>query len=131
MIPTDSEKLDKVLSDLDSIKNHLKIVPNKFITITDIEGNIENYKEFAVNELGLSQDTVKNQKSAIRGFLNHSQGVINKETVKEYLESNDSSSWKSNQIKALRKFIRDYLHLGNILLKNGLFSVFHYRRHLE
>ena len=113
MIPTDSEKLDKVLSDLDSIKNHLKIVPNKFITITDIEGNIENYKEFAVNELGLNTDTVKNQKSAIRGFLNHSQGVINKDTVTEYLKSNDSSSWKSNQVKALRKFIRDYLQLGN------------------
>jgi len=45
--------------------------------------------------------------------LNHSQGVINKETVTEYLASNNSSSWKSNQIKALRKFIRDYLHLGN------------------
>jgi len=105
--------LQKISSDLDSIKNHLKIVPDKFITITDIEGNIENYQEFAINELGLSQATIKNQKSAIRGFLNHSQGVINKETVTGYLNSNDSSSWKSNQIKALRKFIRDYLQLGN------------------
>jgi len=68
---------------------------------------------FAINELGLSQATIKNQKSAIRGFLNHSQGIINKETVKKYLESNESTSWKSNQLKALRKFIRDYLHLGN------------------
>jgi len=107
------EILQKISSDLDSIKNHLKIVPNKFITITDIEGNIENYQEFAVNELGLSQATIKNQKSAIRCFLNYSQGIINKETVTEYLKSNDSSSWKSNQVKALRKFIRDYLHLGN------------------
>lgn len=113
MIPTDSEKLDRVLFDLDSIKNHLKIVPDKFITITSIEENIENYKEFAENELSLSQDTIKNQKSAIRGFLNHSHGIINKETVTEYLKSNDSSSWKSNQLKALRKFIRDYLQLGN------------------
>jgi len=107
------EILQKISSDLDSIKNYLKIVPDRFITITDIEGNIENYQEFAVNELGLSHTTVKNQKSAIRCFLNYSQGVINKETVTEYLKSNDSSSWKSNQIKALRKFIRDYLHLGN------------------
>jgi len=114
------EKLDHILSDLDILKsndelfkNHLKIVPDKFITITDIEGNIENYQEFAVNELGLSQATIKNQKSAIRCFLNYSQGVINKETVTEYLKSNESSSWKSNQVKALRKFIRDYLHLGN------------------
>jgi len=107
------EILQKISSDLDSIKNHLKIVPDKFITVTDIEGNIENYQEFAINELGLGQDTVKNQKSSIRGFLNHSQGVITKETVTEFLASNNSSSWKSNQIKALRKFIRDYLQLGN------------------
>lgn len=114
------EKLDHILSDLDILKsndelfkNHLKIIPDRFITITDIEGNIENYKEFALNELGLNHTTVKNQKSAIRCFLNYSQGIINKETVTEYLKSNDSSSWKSNQIKALRKFIRDYLQLGN------------------
>jgi len=107
------EILQKISSDLDSIKNHLKIVPDKFITITDIEGKIENYQEFAITELGLSHTTVKNQKSAIRCFLNYSQGVINKETVTEYLKSNESSSWKSNQIKALRKFIRDYLQLGN------------------
>jgi len=113
MIPTDSEKLDEVLSDLDSIKNHLKIVPNKFITITDFENIISRYEKFAVEELELSNATIKNQKSVIRIFLNHSQGIINNETVTEYLKSNDSSSWKSNQIKALRKFIRDYLQLGN------------------
>jgi len=105
--------LQKISSDLDSIKNHLKIVPDKFITITNIEEKIENYKEFAITKLGLNQATIKNQKSAIRGFLNHSQGIINKETVTEYLKSNDSTSWKSNHLKALRKFIRDYLHLGN------------------
>jgi len=107
------EILQKISSDLDSIKNHLKIVPNKFIIIADIEEYVVNYQEFAENELELSQATIKNQKSAIRGFLNHSQGIINKETVKKYLESNESTSWKSNQLKALRKFIRDYLHLGN------------------
>ena len=114
------KKLDQILSDLQVLKSndellkiHLKIIPNKFITITDFEGNVEDYQEFAVNELGLGQATVKNQKSVIRGFLNHSQGVINNETVTEYLKSNESSSWKSNQIKALRKFIRDYLQLGN------------------
>jgi len=105
--------LQKISSDLDSIKNHLKIVPDKFITITNIEENIVNYQEFAEHELDLGQATIKNQKSSIRLFLNHSQGVINKESVKKYLESNESTSWKTNQLKALRKFIRDYLHLGN------------------
>ncbi len=77
------EILQKISSDLDSIKNHLKIVPDKFITITDIEENIGNYQEFAENELGLNQATIKNQKSAIRCFLNYSKGLINKETVTE------------------------------------------------
>jgi hypothetical protein len=76
MISADGEKLDKILSDLDSIKNHLKIVPNKFVTLTDNEGHIEGYQEFAITELGLNQATIKNQKSAIRGFLNYSQGVL-------------------------------------------------------
>ena len=107
------EILQKISSDLDSIKNHLKIVPDKFITITNFENIISRYDKFAVEELELSNATIKNQKSAIRCFLNYSQGVINKETVTEYLKSNESSSWKSNQVKALRKFIRDYLHLGN------------------
>jgi len=107
------EILQKISSDLDSIKNHLKIIPNKFITITNFENIISRYEKFAVEELELSNATIKNQKSAIRGFLNHSQGIINKETVTEYLKSNDSTSWKSNQVKALRKFIRDYLQLGN------------------
>ena len=75
-----SKILQKISSDLDSIKNHLKIVPDKFITITNIDENILNYKKFAEHELGLSQATIKNQKSAISGFLNHSQGIINKET---------------------------------------------------
>jgi len=114
------KKLDQILSDLQVLKSndellkiHLKIIPNKFITITDFEESISKYEYFATYELGLGQATIKNQKSSIRGFLNYSNGIINKETVTEYLESNDSSSWKSNQIKALRKFIRDYLHLGN------------------
>ncbi len=107
------EKLNQIILDLQLIKNHLKIVPDKFVTVTDIETKILNYEEYAVNELNISQSTVNNQKSAIRGFLNFSVGIINKETVKDYLESNDSTSWKSNQLKALRKFIRDYLKLGN------------------
>ena len=105
--------LQKISLDLDSIKNHLKIVPDKFVTITDVETKIVNYEKYAASELGINQATINNQKSSIRGFLNHSQGIITKETVKEYLESNDSTSWKSNHLKALRKFIRDYLNLGN------------------
>lgn len=37
---------------------------------------------------------------------------MNQESVNAYLGSNDSENWKSNQIKALRRYIRDFLNLG-------------------
>jgi integrase len=33
--------------------------------------------------------------------------------VKAYIDSEQSEDWKSNQIKALRRYIRDFLKLGN------------------
>jgi len=33
--------------------------------------------------------------------------------VKSYLRSNEEEDWKSNQLKALRRYIRDFLKLGN------------------
>lgn len=107
------EKLEKVLQDLDLIKKALKIVPDREATINDYDSSIGEYEKFAIEELKLEQITINNHKSAILGFLNHSKGIINKQTVKEYLDSNSSVSWKSNQIKALRRYIRDYLKLGN------------------
>ena len=114
------EKIDKIIEDLDQLKNDnelikkaLKIVPDKEITITDFDTNINSYEEFARDELKLGQLTINNHKSVIRNFMNHSKGIINKQTVKEYLDSNSSLSWKSNQVKALRRYIRDYLKLGN------------------
>ncbi len=107
------EKLDQIICDLEQIKKALKIVPDRDATITDFEDSVSGYEEFAIEELKLSQATINNQKSGIRGFLNYSNGIINKETVKTYLDSNEQKSWKSNQVKALRKYIRDYLKLGN------------------
>ncbi len=107
------QKLDEILSDLDVIKNYLKIVPNKNSKITDMKASISEYEIFAKTELKLDESTITNHLSTISKFLVHSKGVITKDTVKQYLESNDSGSWKSNQVKALRKYIRDYLKLGN------------------
>ena len=33
--------------------------------------------------------------------------------MKSYLSSNEDEDWKSNQLKALRRYIRDFLKLGN------------------
>jgi len=110
---SDSEILEKISSDLELIKKTLKIVPDRQTTIEDFEGSVRNYEQFAKDELRIGIATINNQKSAIRGFLNQSNGIINEDTVTRYLNSNEQKSWKSNQIKALRKYIRDYLKLGN------------------
>jgi len=120
------EKLDRIISDLDDIKQDnelikkaLKIVPDRDATVTDFDASVRGYEEFALEAHYLGEATVNNHKSAIRGFLNHSNGIINKETVKSYLDSNDQKSWKSNQVKALRKYTRDYLKLGNWINEFG------------
>jgi integrase len=107
------DKLEQIFQDIQLIKKQLKIVPDKDGTVTNLDSSISTYEEYAREELGIGQGTINNQKSAILGFLNYSRGVINKESVKSYLDSNDSESWKSNQLKALRRYIRDFLKLGN------------------
>lgn len=107
------QKLDEILQSLNRIEKALDIVPDREITLTDFESSVYSYEEFARDELSLGQSTIDNQRSVILRFLDHSRGIVNKDTVKEYLASNDSSSWKSNQLKALRKYLRDFLKLGN------------------
>ena len=107
------EKLDKIISYLELLIKHEKIVPDRETIITDFDSSINSYEEFARDELKLGQLTINNHKSVIRNFMNHSKGMINKQTVKEYLDSNSSLAWKSNHLKALRRYIRDYLMLGN------------------
>lgn len=107
------EKLDLILQNLELIRNHLKIVPDKDLEVKDGKSSIEQYETFAKEELKLNAKTITNQLSTLSRFLYHSKGAINKKSVKSYLDTNDSNSWKSNQIKALRKYIRDFLKLGN------------------
>ncbi|NQV40189.1 MAG: site-specific integrase [Nitrosopumilus sp.] len=106
-------KLDLILQDLNLIKNHLKIVPDKDSEIIDLKSSISEYETYAKEELKLNAKTITNQLSTLSRFLHHCNGIINKESVKSYLDTNESDSWKSNQIKALRRYIRDYLKLGN------------------
>lgn len=108
-----NEKLDHILQDLELIKNQLKIVPNRDITIDNGKSSISEYEKFAQEELKLDEKTITNHLSTISRFLTYSKGTINIDSVKEFINSNDSLSWKSNQIKALRKYIRDFLKLGN------------------
>lgn len=106
-------KLDEILQDLVQIKKKFNIVPDKEDKIDDFESSIDAYEQFALDELKLGQTTIDNQKSAIRNFLVFSNGIITKDTVMQYLDSNESDSWKSNQLKALRRYARDFLKLGN------------------
>ena len=112
-VPIFTQKLDQIIQDLELVKNHLKIVPDKNTEITNMKSSISEYEKFAKEELHLNEKTITNQLSVLSRFLHHSKGTINKESVKNYLDSNESDSWKSNQIKALRRYIRDFLNLGN------------------
>lgn len=109
------QKLDEILQSLKRIEKKLKITPfqDKDGKITDFESSITEYEKFAKSELGLEDNTLENHRSAILGFLNHCNGTITKDTVKAYLDSGESDSWKSNQVKALRKYTRDFLKLGS------------------
>ncbi len=88
-------------------------MPDKDGKINDFDSSLASYEEFAKDELHLEQPTIDNHKSVITAYLNHSKGIINQDTVKAYLDSNESDSWKTNQLKALRRYLRDFLGLGN------------------
>ena len=105
--------LNQILQDLAHIKKKFNIVPDKESIIDNFEASIAAYEEFALDELKLGQSTIDNQKSSLRNYLDFSEGIITKKTVTQYLDSNELDSWKSNQLKALRRYIRDFLKLGN------------------
>ena len=42
---TIDQKLDQIIEDIELIKNHLKIVPDKDSEITDIKSSINQYKQ--------------------------------------------------------------------------------------
>lgn len=114
---TINEKSDRdvwlaIFEDLQKIKAKLEIQEKRFITITDYEGTISNYENFAESELNLNSGTIKNHVAVLRKFLESVSGDITEDTVRDYLDSVESSK-QSNQLKALRRFIRDYLKLGN------------------
>lgn len=106
-------KLDKIIEDLGMIKKHWKIVEDRETVITNFEDNLSEYENYAENNLKLGKGTIANQKSIIHSFLIHSGGLVDLDRVKAYLDSKDSQDWKSNQLKALRRYIRDFLQLGN------------------
>ncbi len=92
-------------------------MPNRDATIKGFEESISNYEQFALEEKKLAKGTVNNQKSIIRSYLLNCDGHISLNSVKSYLNSNQDEDWKSNQIKALRRYIRDFLKLGNWITK--------------
>jgi len=106
------QDLSEIRKSLARIEKALKIVPDKELAIKDFESSLKDYEEYAKEILKLEEITINNHKSAIRRFLFHCKGRINKENVKVHLDSNNSSSWKTSQLKALRRYCRDFLKLG-------------------
>ena len=109
---TDREILVAVFEDLQRVKEKLGIEEKRFTAITDYADTILKYEKYAKDELNLNSGTIKNHVGAIRKFLDSVNGDITEDTVKDYLNSVDESN-QATQLKALRRFIRDYLKLGN------------------
>ncbi|PBO85309.1 MAG: hypothetical protein COA77_04230 [Thaumarchaeota archaeon] len=110
---TEFNLLYEINEKLSRIEKKLNIVPDLDITITDFDDSIGQFKYFAKNGLKLEQITITSYSQIILKFLNHSKGIINPDTVKQFFDSNTSDSSKSNYLKALRKYTRDFLKLGN------------------
>ena len=117
MSKTDSEKLDEILLMVGRIEKALDIVPDRELDIPNAEKSVQAYEIYAKEELGLEETTIQNQKSSIQSFLQHSNGKVNKQSVTAYLDSNPSPTWKTNHTKALRRYVRDFLKLGNWIEK--------------
>ncbi len=89
---SDRELLLTLSKDLQQIKEKLGIQEKKFITITDYESEISKYEEFTSNELNLNSGTIKNHAGVLKKFLDSTNGIINENTVKDYLDSVELSS---------------------------------------
>ncbi len=109
---SDREVLLLLFEDIQKIKEKLEIQEKRFCTVTDYPTEISKYEKFAESELNLNSGTINNHIVVLRRFLESVNGKINDNTVKDYLDSMESSK-QSNHLKALRRFIRDYLKLGN------------------
>jgi len=112
-IMTESEFRKIVLQDLQLIKNKLDIQEKKNCIITDnFDSAVSQYSDFARNELHIGEGTIKNQSGSIRQFLEFCTGEVTENTVRDYLDTLEGSP-KNNNLKALKRYIRDYLKLGN------------------
>ena len=113
VMTSDSEKLDNINEKLDLILRHYKLSKDRETLVEDVEPSLKEYELFATDELKIGKGTIKNQLSAIRTYLLFSSGKVNQQTVKDFLCVNESVEWKSNQLKALRRFLRDFLQCGS------------------
>ena len=123
----ENKKLDAIIRDIGLIKKELgiateqqikeseeklNIVADRQIKVDDIEDDLVNYEVFAAEDLGIEPITIKNHVSRIRNCLKHSNGILNQKTVQEFLGSNDSTSWKTNHLNALTRYLRDFHKAG-------------------
>lgn len=107
------ESVNSTEQRLDAIEANLGIVPDLTCNISDFEKSVDNFKIFCEHQLKLSSRTIKMYGASVTKFLYFSNGDVNTETVDVYLKSNESQSWKNQEIKALRKYCRNFLNLGS------------------
>jgi len=97
---------------LSNLENHLGIVKDLDGDVDDIDASVNNYCSFAEYDLKLQLNTIAGHKRILLAFLQFSNGEITHETIKAWLSTDDKEIWKNSQLKALRRYCRDFLKLG-------------------
>jgi len=95
-----------------NLENHLGIVKDLDGDVDDIELSVNNYCAFAEYDLKIQTTTISVHRRVLISFLEFSNGEITHETIKAWLSTDESEIWKNQQLKALRRYCRDFLKLG-------------------
>ena len=120
MALSENEDIEEILdsvhqleSKVDKILAHLGIVPDISGDVTNIDESIEEYKIYAKQVLKIEDSTIKSHGAVLNDFLTFSNGQVSIESVKVFLATQNNQNWKNKQIKALRRYCRDFLGLGH------------------
>ena len=85
----------------------------------EVKYSLAEYERFLRINMRLSETTIKESCRKIRNFLEFSKGLLNQNTISDYLSIflNRKSTTYNSHITDLRRFVRDFLGLKDLISK--------------